>query len=138
MSIIGVSQESKVEEKVIGEIVDTPPTTKRMFKILLPTTFPTAISDSFLITPITDVANSGKEEPIATNVNPITLSESPKTRAVPVAAFKNKSPPKIKAIAPKMRKVPLSTTFLPTFSTFNSIRRATIGDPSSHLKEKIQ
>ena len=65
-----------------GIIIPESPTTKRMLKILLPTIFPTAISEFFFIAAVTDVNNSGSEVPKATIVNPINLVLSPNFVAI--------------------------------------------------------
>ena len=56
-----------------------------MLKILLPTIFPTAISEFFFIAAVTEVNNSGKDVPKATIVNPMNLSLKPKTFSTYVA-----------------------------------------------------
>ena len=45
-----------------GVIVELQPKTKKILKILLPTTFPIAISGFFLSEATTEVANSGNED----------------------------------------------------------------------------
>ena len=65
-----------------GIIIPESPTTKRMLKILLPTIFPTAISEFFFIAAVTEVNNSGKDVPKATIVNPMNLSLKPKNESL--------------------------------------------------------
>ena len=68
-----------------GIINPESPTMNKMLKILLPTIFPTAISEFFFIAAVTDVNNSGKDVPNATIVNPINLWLNPNAVAINVA-----------------------------------------------------
>ena len=61
-----------------GLTIDVNPTTAKILKILDPIIFPTDISNSFLNTATNVVTTSGRLVPIATIVNPIILSETPK------------------------------------------------------------
>jgi hypothetical protein len=54
-----------------GLIIELIPSIQNMLKILEPTTFPIAMSACFLYAAIADVANSGREVPIAIIVKPI-------------------------------------------------------------------
>ena len=56
----------RLEFTAIGEITADAPRIKKALNILLPTTFPTAISGFFFIDAIILVTNSGNEVPIAT------------------------------------------------------------------------
>ena len=58
------------------------PNTKKTLNRLDPITFPIAISGFFFKAATTEVANSGREVPIATRVNPITDSPTPNDRAI--------------------------------------------------------
>ncbi len=57
------------------------PNTQKILKIFDPTTFPIEISDLFLREATAQVANSGKEVPSATIVNPMSDSLMPKVLA---------------------------------------------------------
>ena len=80
---------STLKGTVKGILVMSPdiPTTKRILNILLPTTFPTAISALPFLAAVTDVNNSGSDVPRATTVRPIKRSLTPKLLAISVAAF---------------------------------------------------
>jgi hypothetical protein len=71
----------------------TDPKTRSILKILLPITFPTQISVSFLRTLTTDVAISGTEVPKATTVIPMTISLIPKLPAIKIADLTNTCEP---------------------------------------------
>gem|GEM_PF-3097646 len=58
------------------------PKTSNRLNILLPTTFPIAISEFLLSEAITEVASSGKLVPNAIMVSPITDSDIPYQRAI--------------------------------------------------------
>lgn len=61
--------------EMLNDIIIAPvPNIRKKFNIHEPIKFPTAKSSSFLITATIDVISSGKAVPIATIVNPITLS----------------------------------------------------------------
>ena len=55
-----------------GDINELIPRIKKTLNILLPTIFPTAMSEFFFNAATTLVANSGSEVPMATIVKPIT------------------------------------------------------------------
>lgn len=76
---------NEAEATTTGVIKAETPSTKKILKILEPTTLPIAISTFFFLTATIDVANSGSEVPIETMVSPITRSESPKDNAIEVA-----------------------------------------------------
>ena len=59
-------------------IIEVIPITARILKILDPIIFPIEMSNSFLYIATNVVANSGRLVPMATIVNPITLSDTPK------------------------------------------------------------
>ena len=59
-------------------MIDVNPTTAKMLKIFDPMIFPIEISNSFLNTATKVVTTSGRLVPIATIVNPMILSETPK------------------------------------------------------------
>ena len=65
-----------------GATTEASPSTLRMLKILLPTTFPTAMSRSPRKAATTEVATSGSEVPAATIVSPMISSETPKCLAI--------------------------------------------------------
>lgn len=90
------------EANGIGKITPATPKTNKILKMLEPTIFPMAISDSPLRAAITLVTNSGKLVPIATIVKPITRSETPKYRAKAQAASTVKLLPQTRATSPKM------------------------------------
>lgn len=91
-------------EKANGVIIAPVPNIKNEFNIHEPIKFPTAKFPSFLITAIIDVTNSGKAVPIATIVNPITLSEIPYFIAISVVSFTTTFPPLFNAIIPTIIK----------------------------------
>ncbi len=68
----------------MGIRIAVTPRIQRILKIFEPTTFPTAISDSFFIDATIEVNNSGKLVPTATTVNPITASLKLKNLAKPL------------------------------------------------------
>lgn len=74
------------EANGIGTISEEIPSTNRMLKILLPTTFPTAISAFPFLAAATEVASSGREVPWATMVSPINFSDRPAIGAIFTAA----------------------------------------------------
>ena len=76
------------------------PNTKKTLNRLDPITFPIAISGFFFKAATTEVANSGREVPIATRVNPITDSPTPNDRATSLDPSTKSRPPKIKATSP--------------------------------------
>ena len=61
-----------------GLTIDVNPTTAKILKIFDPIIFPIEISNSFLNTATSVVTTSGRLVPIATIVNPIIRSETPK------------------------------------------------------------
>ena len=70
----------------IGLIIANIPITKNILAIFEPITFPTAISLWPIRAAETVPANSGKLVPIATTLNPITISETPIDSAMETAA----------------------------------------------------
>ena len=85
----------KAASKGTGIIKPESPTINKMLKMLLPTIFPIAISEFFLMEAETDVNNSGNEVPRATIVKPIKRSLNPTILAMAVAASTAKLLPKI-------------------------------------------
>lgn len=83
-----------------GLTVAEHPNTRKILKMLLPITLPSAIAVFPLRAAVTDVASSGREVPIATIVRPITASLTPMAEAIPDAPSTNKSPPKIRPASP--------------------------------------
>ncbi len=75
----------EAEATTTGVIKAETPNTKKILKILEPTTLPIAISTFFFLTATIEVASSGREVPIETMVNPITRSDNPKDCAIEVA-----------------------------------------------------
>ncbi len=61
------------------------PTTARVLNKFEPRTLPRAISASPFLAAITEDANSGRDVPTATTVNPIMISDTPKLVAIPTA-----------------------------------------------------
>ena len=61
-----------------GLTIDVNPITAKILKIFDPIIFPIEISNSFLNTATNVVTTSGRLVPIATIVNPIIRSETPK------------------------------------------------------------
>ena len=76
------------------------PRIPRMLKILEPRIFPMAMSFFFWIAATTDVANSGREVPTATTVNPMTASERCSRWAKYMALHKKTLAPRIKRANP--------------------------------------
>lgn len=70
---------------VIGVMIEVIPNTANRLKIFEPIKLPTEMAFSFLITAITDAANSGILVPTDTTVIPITRSLTPKDEASPTA-----------------------------------------------------
>ena len=73
-AIATIQSITKLLANVTGIINAEIPTTKIILKMLLPTIFPIAISAFPFIAAITEVNNSGRDVPIDTIVNPITIS----------------------------------------------------------------
>jgi len=71
-----------------------------MLKVLLPTTFPTAMSRCPFTAAATDAATSGSEVPAATIVRPMTSSDTPSSLAMSVAAPTNQRDPMTRATRP--------------------------------------
>ena len=87
--------------------VATPITVSRL-KMLLPTTLPTAISRSPRRVATMDVANSGREVPMATMVKPMTTWLMPKASAISTAPKNktNREPTiRIKTPSPKKQQI---------------------------------
>ena len=55
------------------------PITKKILKILLPTTFPIAMAELPFLAATIEVASSGRDVPAATKVKPTTVSLTPHT-----------------------------------------------------------
>ena len=71
-----------LEENCKGVIIAPTPSIRKILRTQEPTRFPTAKFVSFLIIAIIDVTNSGIAVPIATIVEPITISEIFKSLAI--------------------------------------------------------
>lgn len=103
--------------------MDENPSIQKILKIFDPTIFHTAISLCHFRAAMTDVANSGKDVPIATIVKPITISDIPKDRAIVTAQSTNIFPPKKRPTRPPRMKtvergmgyflIPVSSLFSP-------------------------
>ena len=105
--IMGKSKYKTASETLtppVGETMAQMANTVKMLKILLPTTFPTAISLSPLMAATTEVANSGREVPAATMVRPIIQSLTPILRAISVALPTSHCDPKTKKPTPNNMK----------------------------------
>ena len=81
------------------------PKMNKILNILLPITFPTAISFSPFSNATNDVHSSGREVPIATIDKPIKRSLKPKLRAISVALFTVRFPPNITQVRPTKIKI---------------------------------
>ena len=68
--------------------------------MLLPTTFPTAMSLCPRMLAMMEVATSGREVPAATTVRPITSSLIPNARAISDAPFTIQRPPSTSSASP--------------------------------------
>ena len=77
----------------MGVIIAVIPKTPKMLKMFEPNKFPRDMAFSFLMTAITEAANSGTLVPTETIVIPITRSETPKKVAKPTAPEINNSEP---------------------------------------------
>jgi len=89
-----------ISRTYIGATDALVPTTRKILNRLEPITFPIAISGFFFKAATTEVANSGKEVPAATNVMAITDSLTPKLRAIPEAPSTKNCPPYTKPTNP--------------------------------------
>ena len=89
-----------------GVMMAEAPNIKNVLKMFEPTTFPMAISAFFLRAAMIDVANSGKEVPMETMVNPMILSEISRYWAMNTAPFTNIRPPTMRPAKPnRMNKM---------------------------------
>lgn len=104
-----------------GYMVPLTPNIKKILKILLPTTLPTAISEFFLYAATTLVANSGNEVPTATTVSPRTDWLIPKDKATFIIWSTNNLPPITNPIIPApIHKMDLSFDIILIFSCSSS------------------
>jgi len=87
--------------KETGATVEITPPIKKRLEILLPKIFPTTSLASFLKTPATEVASSGKEVPKATKVKPRKDWEIFNNLAKRATFLTKKSPLKINPPIPK-------------------------------------
>ena len=62
--------------------------------------FPTATSACRRSAAITEIESSGRDVPTATNVNPMTASETPKLSAIPTAPISSTCDPEINSSRP--------------------------------------
>lgn len=83
----------EVFKKGSGVMIADIPSITKIFIILEPTTFPTAISGFHLRAAIIEVASSGILVPIATTVSPIIACESQKLFAISTAPSTSNFPP---------------------------------------------
>lgn len=98
---------SVIRSELTGRSATVPviPKTSRILKILLPTTFPIAISDCFFNDAITEVTISGADVPNATIVRPITASETPNEDAIDFAELTKSSAPSHSHTSPSRTKI---------------------------------
>ncbi len=89
----------------IGKKIAVSPITKRIFAMLLPKTFPTAISTFFLNAAATEEASSGADVPKAIISAPITTSGIPRISAREIAWVTKNFADKTIANAPKRTRV---------------------------------
>ena len=76
------------------------PSTKKVLKMLDPTTLPIAMSTLFFIAATTDVASSGSDVPMEMIVRAMTRSEMPRSRAKRVAKKTMALPPPLSRSSP--------------------------------------
>ena len=86
----------------IGRITEATPKIKSIFKILLPITFPSTISELFDAKAFIETANSGADVPKAIIVRPINILDTLKFWAVDDAPSTKISAPLIKKTNPKI------------------------------------
>ncbi|KKO20270.1 MAG: hypothetical protein BROFUL_01015 [Candidatus Brocadia fulgida] len=105
-SMTGISTRREAALTDRGWIMEEMPRTVRMLKILLPSTFPTLISDSLRMAATREVASSGRDVPTAITVRPMTSSLIPMTLAIKIAAWTRKCAPPMSAPSPmRIRKM---------------------------------
>ena len=102
---ITIISKNPVHVSVSDEITEENPKINIMLKIFDPTTFPKAISFSFLIEATILVTSSGRDVPTATIVKPTKDSLICNLIAIFEALSTTKSPPKIIAARPMMAKI---------------------------------
>ncbi len=78
---------------VIGMIIAVSQSTRRIFAIFEPTTFPIDISVFHWIAATTETISSGAEVPMATTVSPISISDNQNFLAIPDAPSTKKFAP---------------------------------------------
>ena len=88
-----------------GLTTNAVPKINKTLKILLPTTYPIAMSDFFLKAATRDVASSGREVPTATIVTPIIRSDIPAIVAIPTAPSTKILPPPTRPQRPRTIKI---------------------------------
>jgi hypothetical protein len=91
-----------IAPKPNGRIVAEQPSTKKTLTIQLPITLPIAKPGLPFMAAVTEVANSGSDEPKAAIVNPIMVSLTPRLFANSLAASTKKSPPTTNNANPPM------------------------------------
>jgi len=92
---------------LIGATVEVVPRTRKILKMLDPTTFPTARSTSFLVAAMIEVTSSGREVPIAITVAEIKNSLMFSCIAIVTAPSTTHLPPKYRASRPPNMKMKL-------------------------------
>ena len=83
-----------------GEIIAEPPSIRRMLEMFEPSMFPRASWPRPFIAATTQVASSGIDVPAAITVIAMNLSDTPNNRAISVAEFTKRRPPKINPARP--------------------------------------
>jgi hypothetical protein len=88
-------------EYLMGYIIALIPITKRVFAILLPITFPMAISGEFLSIALTETVNSGIEVPNPAIIDPTKTLERFNFFEIDIDEFIKNSPPRYNNRSPK-------------------------------------
>ena len=101
----GISFQTVLLLTIRGVMIAETPRIRRIFAILLPTTFPMAISDDPSRTEKILTISSGAEVPNATTVSPITMGVIPNFLAREDAPRTRVSAPAIKITKPIIRKI---------------------------------
>ena len=105
---------------ITGLIKAQIPIIKRIFKILLPITFPSTISALLEIIDLTETANSGALVPKATIVRPISIFDNLKFCAKDAAPSTKTSAPLIKITKPTISNIICKNIILTSLKQKNS------------------
>ncbi len=100
VAVLASSVKDFVDER--GFIIAALPSTRQVLRIFEPTILPMIISGFPFFRAVREAANSGRDVPSATIVNPIIDSLTPKFCATFMLFFTTISPPSISAIRPPM------------------------------------